>query len=127
MRPISNDLRERVVRAVESGQYSQLEISEQYQVSLSFVEKLWHRYRYTGDITPTAYTPGRKRTLAPHGAWIRQKVAAQPDLTLQELCDQLDEERHVRVAPSMMWRELARLELPLKKSRSTTTSATRRG
>lgn len=127
MKAISNDLRERVVYAVESGQYSQAEVSELYQVSLSFVEKLWRRYRLRGDIAPTPYTPGRKRTLAPYGAWIRQAVEAQPDITLQELCDRLNDAHSVRAVPSMMWRELDRLQLPLKKSRSMTASETRRG
>ena len=125
MKAFTVDLRERVINAVESGQYSQAEVSEQYQVSLSFVEKLWARQRSTGDITPKLYTPGPKRVLEPYGAWIRAAVDEQPDLTLEELCDLLEAERGVSVHPSMMWRELMRLKLPLKKSRSTTARGTR--
>lgn len=119
------DLRERVINAVESGLYSQAEVSEQFQVSLSFVEKLWHQWQFTRDIRPKPYTPGRKRMLEPYAAWIRAAVAKQPDITLQELCDQLEKDHGVRVYLSMMWRELARLKLPLKKSRSTTAKGTR--
>ncbi len=127
MKAYSVDLRERVINAVESGLYSQREVSEQYQVSLSFVEKLRHQLHVTGDITPKLYTPGPKRVLETYEAWIRAAIDEQPDSTLEELCDQLEEERGVRVHPSMMWRELERLKLPLKKSRSTTARGTRHG
>ena len=121
------DLRERVIHAVESGQYSQAAVSQQYQVSLSFVEKLWHQQRTTGDITPKPYTPGPRRVLESYGTWIRAAVDEQPDITLEELCDQLEEEHGICARPNMMWRELIRLQLPLKKSRSTTASGTRHG
>ena len=120
------DLRERVINAVESGQYSQVEVSEQYQVSLSFVEKLWHQQRDTGDITPKLYKPGPRRVLEPYETWIRAAVDEQPDITLEELCDQLQEECGISARPNMMWRELMRLKLPLKKSRSTTARGIRR-
>ncbi|MCL4541194.1 MAG: transposase [Chloroflexi bacterium] len=127
MKAYSLDLRERVINAVESGQYTQIEVSEEYQVSLSFVEKLWHQFHVTGDITPKQYTPGPKRVLEAYAAWIRAAIDEQPDSTLEELCDQLEEEREVSVHPCMMWRELERLKLPLKKSRSTTARGTRHG
>jgi transposase len=127
MKAFSMDLRERIISAVESGQYSQAEVSEQYQVSLSFVEKLLHRWQATGDIIPKLYTPGRKRVLAAYGTWIRAAVDEQPDITLAELCDQMEEEHGISVRSSMMWRELEQLELPLKKSRSTTARGTRHG
>jgi transposase len=125
MKAYSLDLRARVINAVESGLYSQMEVSEQFQVSLSFVEKLWHRQKVTGDITPKLYTPGPKRVLETHGEWIRAAVDEQPDITLEELRDQLEQERGVSVHPCMMWRELEQLKLPLKKSRSTTARGTR--
>jgi transposase len=126
MKALSLDLRERIIDVVESGAYSQAEVSELFQVSLSFVEKLWHQHRTSGDIAPQLYTPGPQRVLAPYGAWIRAAIHAQPDLTLAELCEQFEEECGVRVHPSLMWRELEQLRLPLKKSRSTTASGTHR-
>lgn len=126
MKAYSLDLRERILHAVDSGLLSQAEVAEQYEVSLSFVEKLLHLRRVTGTIAPKAYTPGPPRVLAPYHAWIRAAIEKQPDITLQELCDQLHTECGVRAAASMMWREVARLRLPVKKSRSTTVSGTRR-
>ena len=49
---------------------------------------------------------------------IRDAVKAQPDATLQELCERVEQVTKVKSDPSMMCRELARLHLPLKKSRS---------
>jgi len=123
------DLRERVLRGVDSGRYrySQAEVGRRNEVSKSFVEKLVHQRKVTGSIAPKEYTPGPPRVLAPYQAWIRAAVAAQPDITLLELCDQLDEEQGIRAHPSMMWREVVRLDLPLKKSRSMTANGTRRG
>src|SRR5690348_13205822 len=37
------------------------------------------------------FTPGPPRVLEPYQAWIRAAVAEQPDITLAELCDQLDD------------------------------------
>ena len=127
MKAFSMDLRERIISAVESGQYNQVEVSEQYQVSLSFVEKLCRQQRVTGDITPKRYTPGRKRVLEPYNAWICTSVNEQPDITLDELCERLEEEHGISVHPSMMWRQVMRLKLPLKKSRSTTVRGIRPG
>src|SRR5206468_12531254 len=123
MKAYSVDLRERVISAAESGQYSQAEVSEQFHVSQSSVEKLLQRWHTTGDFSPKRYTPGPTRVLEPYGAWIRAAVREQPDSTCAELCEQLEEDCGITVHPSMMWRELEWLELPLKKSRSTTLSA----
>ncbi len=52
-------------------------------------------------------------------AAIRAAVKAQPDATLQELCERVEQATQIQSDPSMMCRELARLKLPRKKSRST--------
>lgn len=127
MKAYSDDLRERVIQAATCGAYTQAEVAEQYAVSLSFVEKLTRRWRTTGEIGPKAYKPGRRRVLEPYGTWIRERIAEQPDITLEELCTKLVEAQGPRTYPNMMCREIQRLRIPLKKSRSTTASATRRG
>ena len=59
-------------------------------------------------------------------AAIRAAVKAQPDATLQELCERVEQATQIESDPSMMCRELARLKLPRKKSRSMPASARRR-
>ncbi len=48
MRAYSQDLRERVIQALESRDGSQAEIAERFGVSIAFVERLWQRWRTTG-------------------------------------------------------------------------------
>ena len=57
----------------------------------------------------------------------QEEVAAQPDVTLAELCERLVGAGAPPVSLATMCAELQRLDLPRKKSRSTTASATRRG
>ena len=61
---------------------------------------------------------GVPRKLAPAETAIREAVKAQPDATLQALCERVEQATKIKSDPSMMCRELARLHLPLKKSRS---------
>jgi transposase len=116
----SQDLRERVIAALESGAYTQPDVAAMFQVNLSTMEKWRHRQRTTG--TCEAYPAGRgeQRVLRVVDDWIRVAVAEQPDITLDELCEQLAKEKGIRASASMMCRELKLLALPRKKSRSTT-------
>jgi transposase len=61
------------------------------------------------------------------GAAIRKEVRKQPDATLEEMCARLAATTGIRSNPSMMCRELQRLDLPRKKRLSTTANATHRG
>jgi transposase len=83
-RPYSSDLRERIVRAVEAGG-SRNAVAAQFDVSISFVVKLLQRWRDRGTIAPDQYGGWRKPVLAPHTALIREIVAAENDMTLEEL------------------------------------------
>ena len=66
------------------------------------------------------------RKLGTAEAAIRAAVKAQPDATLQELCEAVEKETKIKSGSSMMQRELVRLKLPRKKSRSMPASGTRR-
>jgi transposase len=83
-RPYSSDLRERIVGAVEAGA-SRNAVAAQFDVSISFVVKLLQRWRDRGTIAPDQYGGWRKPALAPHAALIREIVAAENDITLEEL------------------------------------------
>ena len=77
-------------------------------------------------MAPLAHGGGPSRKLAAAEAVIRAAVKAQPDTTLQELCERVEEETGIQSDRSMMCRELARLKLPRKKSRSMPANGTRR-
>jgi transposase len=127
MRPYSQDLRARIVQALEGQDGSQAEIAEQFAVSLPFVEKLWRRWRTTGSCAARPHEGGRQRSLREAEALIRAELACAPDLTLALLCARVAQAGHGQVSTKTMCLELKRLRLPLKKSRSMPVSAIRRG
>jgi len=127
MKAYSTDLRERVVASVESGACNIPEAARRYKVSEPSIERWLARKRVTGSSAPLPHAGGVPRKLASAAAVIRAAVKAQPDATLQELCERVERETKIKSDPSMMCRELARLKLPRKKSRSMPASGTRRG
>ena len=84
-RPYSEDLRERVVRVVESGTSSNA-AAKQFDVSISFVVKLMQRWKQRGTIKADKYGGWKKSKLAPHGDRIRALVMENCDITIDELC-----------------------------------------
>ena len=127
MQPYSQDLRERIIAALEADEQTQLEVAEQFGVSLSTVEKLWKRWRETGSCAALPHAGGRSRALKGDPERIRVEVTHQRDATLGELCERVEQAGGAASTPSMMCRELQRLELPRKKSRSMTANRTRSG
>ena len=127
MKPYSTDLRKRVVASVERGHSTIPAAAKRYQVSEPSVERWLARKRATGNCAPLPHAGGMPRTLAAIETVIRAAVKAQPDATLQELCECVEQKTKLRSDPSMMCRELVRLKLPLKKSRSMPANAIRRG
>lgn len=125
--PYSQDLRERVIAAVRAKQQTQAQIAQTFGVSESTVDKWAKRWRDTGRVSALPWAGGPKRSLAGCAAVIRSEVKRQPDATLDELCERVAGATGIRTNPSMMCRELQRLDLPRKKRRSTTASGTRRG
>ncbi len=84
VRPYSEDLRERIVGAVESGT-SRNAAAKQFDVSISFVVKLMQRWRQRGTIKADKYGGWKKSKLAPHTDRIRALVSETCDITIDEL------------------------------------------
>jgi transposase len=90
MRAYSNDLRVRIVAAVERGEHSQREIADLFGVDLATVVRLRQRYRQTGSIQPKPHGGVPARTLDDQAeAQLLDLVRQQPDATLAELGDRL--------------------------------------
>ena len=83
-RPYSQDLRERMVWAVLSGQ-SRHEVARMFDVSASCVIKLMQRVDATGDCQPRKFGGHKRYALAEHEDKVRALVAEKPDLTITEL------------------------------------------
>src|SRR3954454_21674002 len=90
MRPYSNDLRERLVAAVERGEHSLRQIASLFSVSLSCLVRLLQHQRRTGSVQPKPHAgvPSRKLD-ATAEARLLELVRQQPDATLAELRDRL--------------------------------------
>ena len=72
--PISNDLRERVVAAVSSGE-SIRAVAARFEVAASSVVKWSQRHRATGSVRPAKMGGYRKRILEPHRDFIAERLA----------------------------------------------------
>jgi transposase len=115
MKAYSQDLRERVIAAVDGGQHSQPEIAVIFEVSESTIDKWTKRCRDTGSVAALPFAGGRQRALKDCADVIRAEVKQQPDVTLAELCERVAAEAEVTASRSMMARELQLLALPRKK------------
>ena len=114
-RPYSNDLRERVVGAVEAGESCRT-VAARFGVSVSSVVKWSQRYRATGSVAPAKMGGYRPRLLAPHREFIVARLRQVPHLTLHRLKDELAE-IGVVVSHNTVWEFLRREGLRFKKKR----------
>ena len=113
-RPLSNDLRERVLAAVEAGE-SCRSVAVRFGVAVSSVVKWRQRYRATGSVSPGKVGGHRKRLLDPHRAFILERLGETPHLTLHGLKDALAA-RGVHVSHNAVWLFLRREGLRFKKN-----------
>ena len=125
MRPYSQDLRDRVIAALETHHDTQAAVAEQFGIAGSTLEKWWARWQTTGSSAALPAAHGPTRVLHGCAAFLRAAVKKQPDATLAELGEQLQTTKHVTASVSMVCRELRLLRLPLKKKASMIASARR--
>jgi transposase len=116
-RPYSDDFRAQIIRFYEAhDDYTQPDLAVEFNVSLSFLEKLLRRWRTTQSSAALPWAGGRQRTLKDHGKVLQDLVAAQPDVALHELQVQVAAQTNVQASPATFCRELQRLRLKRKKS-----------
>jgi transposase len=112
-KPYSDDLRERVVAAIEAG-HTRVKVAELYNMALSTVGGFIKRKRETGSISPDKFGGYKTFALEPHAALVKELVAEQPDSTLAELQVRLAKEK-VKVSQSGISRFLHHINLTFKK------------
>jgi transposase len=115
-RPYSQDLRERVLAAMDDGGEA-YELAPLFRVSVSYIYKVLERRRTTGETTARRSGGGRQPKLLAHDEALGERVAAVPDGTLAELQAWLMAERGVKVSIGCLWNRLRHLGLTLKKRR----------
>jgi len=99
-KPLSNDLRKRIIEAKLRGE-TEDKIAIEKEVNKSTITKLWALYRETGSYEARPNPNGRKPALSANQLeQITNKINKQPDITLQELIDEL----HLPVCVSALCR-----------------------
>ena len=120
MAAYSLDLRQRVLRAKDSGMKVDA-IAATFAVSVAWVYRLVQRRRETGSIAPRKQTKFRGRSLSSdEERRLIFLITAQPDATLAELQQALP----TRAALSTLWRTIDRLGLTVKKNGTRRRAAT---
>ncbi len=113
MKPYSNDLRERVVGAVEGGETVR-RVAERFGVSVSSVVKWHQRYRSTGSVSPSPMGGNRTSVLDKHREFILEQIKHTPHLSLHRLAALLGD-RGVEVSHNGVWHFMRREGLSFKK------------
>ena len=115
-RAYSNDLRERVVRAVTKGGLSRHQAAAQFGVAISTAINWVRRFHETGNVEPDqigGYRP--KKIAGPHRDWLVQRCR-KADFTLPGLVAELAE-RGLNVDYRTVWDFVHAEKLSHKKGR----------
>lgn len=115
MRPISEDLRQRIVTARTRGESAQT-IAQRYELSKRTVERVWSRFQATGNYA--SYKKGKpsRSRLDPHKASVLVWIEREPGLTLEQLCQRLESQCGVKISIPGLWFQLKKYGLSFKKN-----------
>jgi transposase len=113
-KPLSFDLRSRVLAAVDGG-LSCRQAAERFGVSAASAIRWAQLRRLMGDVRPKPQGGDRlSHKTEVHAALIRKELAAVPDITLPELKDKLSA-HGAQVSVAALWRFCHRHKLTRKK------------
>src|SRR5258708_23158617 len=100
-RSYSNDLRARVIEAIEAGA-SRREAADQYELSPSVVVIWAQRWEETGSVAAKP-SGGSTSPLEEHAEFLLALIVEQPDLTLDEIVAAMRKSPTPR-SPTAVWR-----------------------
>ena len=121
-KPYSQDLRDRVIDAVEKGELSRRGAGRHYEVSESVAIKWLERLERHGSREPVGHGGHRASKLRPHRDFLQAARVEKSDITLQALCDRLLAERGIKADTSMMSRFFRKIGVTFKKRPSSCAS-----
>src|SRR6187551_1902084 len=112
MQPLSNDLRQRILEAVDNREGSRRALAVRFKVNTSTITKLLRLRRETGSIEPRPHAGGVAPTLDDDALRrLRALVEEAPDSTLETLRQRMG----ISGSRMIICRGLQKLGLPLKK------------
>lgn len=112
-KPLSMDLRERIVEDCDSGDCVS-EVAAKYRVSERTIFNLLALRRETGSVAPRKGQVGRKPKLEDRKDEIEELIKQNANLTLQAMISQLS----LSISESALWKTLNRWGISWKKSLS---------
>jgi transposase len=112
MKPLSNDLRERILAAVDHREGSRRQIAARFHVDVSTITRLLQLRHQTGSFDPRPHGGGKPPALDRAGLErLRAVVQERPDATLAQLREHLGLDGSIMV----VWRGLQKLGITRKK------------
>src|SRR5689334_7924951 len=112
MQPLSNDLRKRLLDAVDNREGSRRKLAARFKVNTSTITNLLRLRRETGSIEPRPHAGGVNPTLDDDALQrLRKLVEETPDATLETLRQRMG----ISGSRMIICRALQKLGLPLKK------------
>jgi len=115
MRPLSPDLRRRIVAAREAGAGTG-EVCQRFLISRSTAERLWNQHRKVGHVQPRQVGGYRKSRLQAHGRTLERWITRQADMSLVEIKERCLRELGVGISLTALWHQLKRQGLSVKKN-----------
>ncbi len=118
MKAYSVDLRQKIIDVYNQDNLSQRQLTKQFYVAKSFVQKLLKQYRQTGNIAPLVRSKQTPTQLNPKQIKILEDLVKENnDATLEELGQQFLSVTGMTISRSTVDRMLKRINLTLKKKR----------
>lgn len=125
MHAYSQDLRDRVLGALERGERPSA-IARRLEVSRVWVYQVKERFVKAGERSSRPVGGYRVSRIAHLETTVRIWIKAQPDLTLAQLCERLAERQGIQIKPPALWHQLDKWKLSFKKSAARQRARTRR-
>lgn len=111
----SKDLRVRAVTIVEAGE-SAREAARRLDLGASTAIRWIERWTRTGSVDAKPGTGHSRSPLKAHEQWLLDLVAAEPDLTLEEIRARLRSEKKLKAGTTSIWRFYDRHAITFKKN-----------
>jgi len=119
-RAYSDDLRGKILQAYARAELGLEQLADHFGVSYGYTKKIRRQQLQFGQVerVPQARYGPVSRVTAPVEQQVRAELRRQPDLTLTELGQRLEQTTKVRLSKTRLWEVLQRLGLRRKKNRS---------
>jgi len=113
-KPLSMDLRERVIGAIEGG-LSTRRAAARFSIGIATAGAWARLKRATGAVVPAKQGKPKGSVLDAHTDFIFALIEETPDITLDEIAERLAQERGVTVVSTAVWKFLDRHAMTHKK------------